>query len=242
MSESDRDKPIRKWWHVTVLILWLIFGIAILVLAKEAGGRKIDPLPEVSLLLIVIALVFFWGVARRAYAIFRGDITRGEAKEHDLWHGERLFLVGLAGLIVAAGVSEFCLGLPVVDARGLLEVLGALLVIAPVSVWMGEKRGILRRLRAERRAAGQRRDAEGSGGIPGAGSEVEAGAGQAEVAAQTPGAVVVPAAAVQPRPAEKPWAAEGESREPGSPWAEVALVGVVLGALWVQEQRARRWF
>lgn len=218
------DAIVSRGWNGTIGLAWLAFCGPLLwevarVLFRDGSG----PDSGTGLILVALSVVGVFASGRRLLVACFLDITRAEAKKHDLWHGERLFLAGVMLLVAASLVTVCVLHVDDAQVRELFTVVLGLLVIAPVAVWAGGDRWILWRLTKPKIDA--KFDYAGGG---------EQGSPAEEVADPEP--------TPEPGPTEESWTPEGEGVRPGSLWAETALAGAILIALGIQEGRRRRWF
>lgn len=154
-TEFPVEDPVWKPWNIVAACLWLamawgIFFPASLNLseeAQEAGGV----LPQSGLLLVALTIMCTFLGVRRFTAAVLVEVTPTEVWEHDLWEAERVLLGGLLAILLPTWIVVQVPGLnDSVDGGGLLSLVAGLLVLAPLTVFLGKSRWALFRLWGEK--------------------------------------------------------------------------------------------
>lgn len=145
------DLPLgdQSWWglwHFTAGVLWIVFGLCLIIFAGVIPGED-EPMTAVGLLILALALVCMFIGVRRVRAVFFLEVTRAQIKEHDLWRGERLLLIGGLLLGLPAILADQLLGFTEIAGADAFVVMIALMVIGPVSFWAGPNWGVLWEIR-----------------------------------------------------------------------------------------------
>lgn len=236
------DRPLGDhvgWcvWHFLAGWFWITFGACLIIFASVLPEEG-EPLTAVGLLLLALALVCVFIGARRLRAVFFLEVTRAQIKEHDLWRGERLLLVGALLLSLPAILADELLGIADIAGADAFVVMIALMVIGPVSFWVGPNWGALSEIRRAKKEAKARESVAlvDSGRKQGGSSgddEVQRVAAGEERGHGRPGTNDAP-----DKPGESGLTG-AENAKPATP-IEVAIAGWLVGTLVLRELRRPR--
>lgn len=138
--EFPGSEPVSRPWHAFMIILWVFVGIALFVSVRALySPEESDLLPDTGVFLVVIVGVTAFIVLRRFVAVWVARVTYEEVREHDLWRGERYFLTGGVGLYLFALAVVHVFGFSRVENSMLFTVLVAVMVVSPLTEWIGRK-------------------------------------------------------------------------------------------------------
>lgn len=233
--------------YMVGVFFWGASGVGVFAVVRELLPEKAgEPMPASGLFLILVGLMCFFIVLRWLFLLFVVGVTKAEIAEHDLWLGERRLVVGGVVTALPMLMAVFVFDADFVEGAAWLYVVGALLIIAPVTAWFGDARGAVGRIRKARRVAdpspySSRAGADGGGGT-GPVDRQKSGAKDDVVVLGTRGAEGSRGASLEvaPVPAAAP-AAPVPVVVPAKFWIGMALGGGFFGAMWVQELRIKRW-
>lgn len=141
MRETPAGKRVSQPWHVFVSFFWLLVAVGASVLLVFEIVDEEEPLSAIGALFVVLILICLFIILRRIVAVWGAQVTNGQVLAYDLWRGERMFLVGIAAVYPPALVSRYFLRVDFVPLTGdLFSVIAAIVIIAPLSHWMGDNR------------------------------------------------------------------------------------------------------
>lgn len=131
---AERGDEERLSWVGTVAYLALLISALLMLRTVRQLHGEDEPLSDAGLLTIMAALLVVFAAVRRIVATLVG-VTRGEARERDLWRADRILFWGLLLLFLPVWIAHEMLGFEKAEAMVVLTVMTALLVIGPVTEW-----------------------------------------------------------------------------------------------------------
>lgn len=246
-DQAIRGRDVLIAYMVGVFF-WGASGVGLVAVVRElAPKEKGEAMPASGLFLSGLALLCFFIVFRWLWLLFVVGVTKAEIVAHDLWLGERRLVVGGVLTALPMLMAVFVFRADFVEGAAWLFAVGALLVIAPVTAWIGDNRGAVGRIRRARKGVSpggrlvlsadhSTTKSRAVGG--GAGSSVE----DQELVAKNDAALSGSPEVEGSRGAS--WvalpAAPVPVVVPGKFWVGMALGGGFFGAMWLQELRIKR--